>query len=65
MGVSYDTVTRSISGHATAEMQAHYSTAAAEEQRRAIGQISDLVGNSSASVNTSKKRAGKMAGRKQ
>jgi hypothetical protein len=32
-----DIVTRSISGHATPEMQRHYSTVSAEEQRAGLG----------------------------
>lgn len=39
----HDVVTRSISGHATEAMQRHYSTAQAEEQRRAIGSVLRLV----------------------
>jgi integrase len=39
-----DLVTRSISGHATAEMQEHYSTVWQEEQRASLAQVIDLVG---------------------
>jgi integrase len=39
----HDTVTRSISGHATAAMQEHYSTASREEQREAIGRVLSLA----------------------
>lgn len=36
-------VTRSISGHATPEMQMHYSTASADEQRAALAKVIDLA----------------------
>lgn len=39
----HDVVTRSITGHATEAMQEHYSTARADEQRKAIGQVAKLV----------------------
>lgn len=39
----HDTVTRSISGHASAAMQEHYSTASREEQRDAIGKVLSLA----------------------
>lgn len=39
----HDTVTRSISGHATAAMQEHYSTASQAEQREAIGRVLSLA----------------------
>jgi len=39
----HDVVTRSITGHATAEMQVHYSTAHAHEQRKAIAKVINLV----------------------
>lgn len=34
-----DVVTRSVSGHLTEEMQAHYSTVARDEQREALGRV--------------------------
>lgn len=37
-----DLITRSISGHSTVEMQQHYSTVNAEEQRSAVGQVIQL-----------------------
>ena len=40
----HDVVTRSISGHLTEAMQGHYSTAAADEQRAAIGKVVRLFG---------------------
>jgi len=36
-------VTRSISGHQTEQMQVHYSTVNADEQRRSIGKVIDLM----------------------
>jgi len=39
----HDNVTRSISGHATEEMQRPYSTVAAQEQRTELGKIIDLA----------------------
>lgn len=39
----HDTVTRSISGHASAVMQEHYSTASREEQGEAIGRVLSLA----------------------
>jgi len=45
-----DVVTRSISRHATAEMQRHYSTVAVEEQRRAIAGAVSLAGFRAAQV---------------
>jgi len=38
-----DLVTRSISGHATREMQEHYSTVEGEEQRRALARVVSLA----------------------
>jgi hypothetical protein len=38
-----DIVTRSISGHATPEMQRHYSTVSAAEQRAGLGAVIDLA----------------------
>lgn len=38
-----DVVTRSISGHATATMQQHYSTVWAEEQREGIAKVVDMA----------------------
>jgi hypothetical protein len=38
-----DIVTRSISGHATPEMQRHYSTVSAEEQRTGMGKVIDIA----------------------
>ncbi len=37
----HDTVTRSISGHATEEMQRHYSHAEYDEQRVGLAKILD------------------------
>jgi integrase len=37
-----DLVTRSISGHSTEQMQHHYSTVSAEEQRASIGKVIQL-----------------------
>jgi len=39
-----DLVTRSISGHSTAAMQAHYSTVSPAEQRAGIGKLIQLFG---------------------
>ncbi|HEV7554757.1 MAG TPA: hypothetical protein VGO00_04825, partial [Kofleriaceae bacterium] len=38
-----DIVTRSISGHATPEMQRHYSTVDGKEQRAGLAKIVDLA----------------------
>lgn len=38
-----DLVARSVSGHKTATMQAHYSTVAAGEQRQGLGKVVQLV----------------------
>ncbi len=38
-----DIVTRSISGHATPEMQRHYSTVSAKEQRAGLAKVVDLA----------------------
>lgn len=38
-----DIVTRSISGHATEEMQRHYSTVSADEQRAGLAAVIDLA----------------------
>jgi integrase len=38
-----DLVTRSISGHATREMQEHYSTVEGEEQRGALARVVSLA----------------------
>lgn len=38
-----DIVTRSISGHATPEMQRHYSTVRADEQRAGLSRIVDVI----------------------
>lgn len=40
----HDVVTRSISGHATAQMQGRYSTASAGEQIAALAKVIDLAG---------------------
>ena len=37
-------VTRSISGHTTTQMQEHYSTVNASEQRESIGKVIELMG---------------------
>jgi integrase len=42
-GNVHDVVTRSVSGHATASMQQHYSTAQLEEQRQAIASVVALA----------------------
>jgi hypothetical protein len=42
----HDIVARSLSGHTTAAMQAHYSTVAAVEQRAAGAKVVSLVGRS-------------------
>lgn len=39
----HDVVSRSISGHSTAKMQAHYSTANAPEQRDALATIGEIL----------------------
>lgn len=39
-----DLITRSVSGHATPEMQRHYSTVRGEEQRTALQGLVDLMG---------------------
>jgi integrase len=39
-----DLVTRSISGHATEQMQHHYSTVSPDEQRSSIGKVISLFG---------------------
>ena len=39
----HDAVTRSISGHATAEMQLHYSTAQGHEQRDAMAKVISIA----------------------
>jgi integrase len=39
-----DVVTRSISGHATEQMQQHYSTVHDDEQRRGLAKIIELAG---------------------
>lgn len=39
-----DVVVRSISGHATEEMQQRYSTVSADEQRQALGKVVQLFG---------------------
>jgi hypothetical protein len=36
-------VTRSISGHATPEMQRHYSTVSAAEQRSGLAKVIDIA----------------------
>ncbi len=38
-----DIVTRSISGHATPEMQRHYSTVSADEQRTGLARVIDIA----------------------
>jgi hypothetical protein len=38
-----DLVTRSISGHATAAMQQHYSTVGADEQERGLCKVIQLI----------------------
>ncbi|MGE0550408.1 MAG: hypothetical protein AB7O24_04700 [Kofleriaceae bacterium] len=38
-----DIVTRAISGHATPEMQRHYSTVAGSEQRAALAKVIDIA----------------------
>jgi hypothetical protein len=38
-----DIVTRSISGHATEDMQRHYSTVSADEQRAGLAAVIDLA----------------------
>lgn len=38
-----DIITRSVSGHATAEMQRHYSSVAGEEQAKGLGQVVSLM----------------------
>ena len=40
----HDVVTRSISGHATEEMQRHYSTSSAAEQRDGLAKVLELAG---------------------
>ncbi|MBI5536861.1 MAG: hypothetical protein HY898_29335 [Deltaproteobacteria bacterium] len=37
-------VTRSVSGHLTQQMQEHYSTVNADEQRQSIGKVIELMG---------------------
>jgi len=39
-----DIVARAVSGHATVEMQAHYSTVAGSEVRASIAKVADLAG---------------------
>jgi hypothetical protein len=38
-----DIVTRSISGHAMADMQRHYSTVSATEQRTGLAKVIDIA----------------------
>src|SRR5690606_25464090 len=38
-----DLVTRSVSGHATEQMQAHYSTVNADEQRASLGRVFHVI----------------------
>jgi len=38
-----DIVTHSISGHATPEMQRHYSTVSGDEMRAALGEVVDVI----------------------
>jgi len=38
-----DIATRSVSGHATEEMQRHYSTVSADEQRAGLAKVIDLA----------------------
>jgi hypothetical protein len=38
-----DVFTRAISGHATPEMQRHYSTVSGDEQRAALGKVIDIA----------------------
>jgi integrase len=38
-----DIVTRSISGHATPEMQRHYSTVSGDEMRAGLGKVIDIA----------------------
>lgn len=38
-----DVVTRSISGHATPEMQRHYSTVSGEEMRAGLAMVIDIA----------------------
>jgi hypothetical protein len=39
----HDVVTRSISGHQTEQMQRHYSTAQADEQREELAKVYSLM----------------------
>lgn len=39
----HDAVTRAISGHATSEMQLHYSTASGDEVREALGKVISIA----------------------
>ena len=38
-----DLVTRAVSGHATEDMQRHYSTVGSDEIRRSLGRVADVV----------------------
>lgn len=53
----HDVVTRAISGHATAEMQEHYSTASDGEVKQALAQVARLAtGGSVIDIDTARKR---------
>lgn len=43
-----DIVTRSISGHATEDMQRHYSTVSPEEQRESLARVISLLDHKAA-----------------
>lgn len=53
-----DVVTRSISGHASAQMQEHYSTPAEVEQRTGLAKVIDLAGVRAAASTPAKGRQG-------